>query len=86
MCVLWNNEISYILWSEFGIEDIWCDDVADGISSIERCVVYRLFGLTGAIAAHPGDEQRVDGEDKCDQVVADEETALVCFGLGKSNH
>ena len=72
---------TYILRRELGVEDVRGDDVSDGISGVEGSVVDCFLGLAGAIAAHPGDEEGVDGEDECDEVVADKQAAFVCFVL-----
>lgn len=71
---------------KLGVEDIRCDNVADGVGGVEGGVVRRLLGLSGAVAAHPGDEQRVEGVDKRDQVVSDEETGFVGLCLWQRNH
>ena len=70
---------------KLGVENVRRDDVANGITGVEGGVVGRLFSLSSDVAAHPGDEQRVEGVDERDQVVPNEKTGLVGFGLGKSD-
>lgn len=76
---------TYVLWGKLGIEDVRCDDVANGVSSVEGRVVDGFLGLSGAVCSHPRDEQRVDSKDKGNQIVADKKCTLVFFGLGKSD-
>jgi hypothetical protein len=68
------------------VKDVRCDDVANGISGVEGGVVNGLLGLSGTVATHPRDEQRVDGIHESDKVVSSEKTTLVCLGLGECNH
>lgn len=80
----WETE-TYVLRCVFGIEDVGGDDVTDGVCGIERGIVHSLLGLSGAVAADPGQHQRVDGEDQVHQVEADEEARLVRLRLGEDD-
>jgi hypothetical protein len=72
---------TYVLRSKLRVENVRSDDVSDRITRVERCVVNRLLRLSSAVPTHPRDEQRVDGVHESDEVVSDQQTALVRFRL-----
>jgi len=81
-----DDEETYVLRCKLRVENVRCDDVANGVSGVERGVVDGLLGLSSTIATHPRNEQRVDGVHESDQIVPSEQTALVVLGLGKCDH
>ena len=77
--------LTYVLWSELFIKNVWGNDVTNGVSSVERRIIDGLLGLSSTVCSHPGDKQRVDGINKCNQIVASEESSFVFFLFWKSN-
>lgn len=87
-CALCNFRLwsTYVLRCELGVEDVGCDNVANGVASVERGVVDGFLCLSSTVAAHPGDEERVDGVYESNEVVSGEQTALVGLGLWQCDH